>query len=325
MRVLITGGSGFIGTNLVEMYSSRGDEVINFDISEPRNRSHMKYWQKVSILDGSTLSKHMREFNPDIIFHMAARTDLDGKVIGDYSENTVGVKNIIDALKGLSALRRVIFASSRLVCEIGYMPKHDLDYLPNTPYGESKVAGELIVRAAMDELSCEVLIVRPTSIWGPWFDTPYKNFFLAISNNQYFHPGSIKVLKSFGYVGNSIYELDKLMSAPSCNVVGKIFYLADYSPIDVATMANTIQGLIGSSPIKRINIRILSVAAFFGDLFKLLGWRHPPLTTFRLNNLITPMLYELSPLKEVVGELPYTMEDGIKNTISWMKSQGVLK
>jgi nucleoside-diphosphate-sugar epimerase len=325
MRVLITGGSGFIGTNLVEMYSSRGDEVANFDILKPRNCLHTKYWQMVDILDGLTLARRMREFNPDIIFHMAARTDLNGKTVEDYLGNTLGVTNVINALKGLTSLKRIIFASSRLVCKIGYIPKNELDYFPTTPYGESKVAGELIVRDFMDKLDCESVIVRPTSIWGPWFDIPYKYFFLSIANGRYFHPGSVRVLKSFGYVGNTIYELDQLMKAPSSNVVGKTFYLADYPAIEVALMANCIQEVLGVSPIKRLNIGILRIIAFFGDLLKILGWRNPPLTSFRLNNLVTPMQYDLSPLKSAIGDLPFSMEDGVKNTISWMKGQGILR
>ncbi len=323
--MLITGGSGFIGTNLVEMYVRKGEEVINFDILKPRNYLHTQYWKEVDILDGIALTEGLHQFKPDIIFHMAARTDLEGNTVEDYPENTTGVKNVINALKGLSSVRRIIFASSRLVCEIGYMPKNECDYLPTTPYGESKVTGELMVRDAMGELGCEALIVRPTSIWGPWFDIPYKTFFLAIANKQYFHPGSARVLKSFGYVGNTVYELDKLMSAPSSNVHGKTFYLADYHPVDVTLMANSIQEAMGVPPIKRLNIGILRVIALFGDLLKMFGWNNPPLTSFRLNNLLTPMEHELSPLKTVVGELPCSMVDGITNTISWMRSQGIIR
>jgi nucleoside-diphosphate-sugar epimerase len=325
VRVLITGGSGFIGTNLMEMYASRGCEVVNLDISKPRNYLHSKYWREVDILDGSALTRSVREFNPDVVFHMAARTDLDGTKVESYLENTLGVQNMIDAIKGVGSLRRAIFASSRLVCKIGYAPKNEYDYFPTTPYGESKVAGELIVRDAMDQLDCEILIVRPTSIWGPWFEIPYKNFFLAIANKQYFHPGSIKILKSFGYVENTIYELDKLMYAPPSSVVGKTFYLADYPPVDVAFMANTIQETMRVPPIKHLSINVLRIIALFGDIFKILGWRNPPLTSFRLNNLVTPMEYELNPLKEVVGDLPYSMEDGVKKTIAWMRSQEIIR
>ena len=325
MRVLITGGSGFIGTNLVEMYLSQGDEVANFDILKPRNPLHESYWHKVDILNDVALTSHMREFNPDVIFHMAARTDLNGKVAADYQENVLGVRNVIKSLKGITSLRRVIFASSRLVCKIGYMPRNEFDYCPSTPYGESKAIGEQIVRDAIGEIGCEALIVRPTSIWGPWFDIPYKTFFLTIANRQYFHPGAVRVLKSFGYVGNTVYELDKLMRAPSTNVHGKTFYLADYPSTEVSLMANGIQEIIGAPTIKSINISILKIAALFGDLLKICGWRNPPLTSFRLDNLLTPMEHDLNPLKELVGDLPCSMKDGIETTVSWMRSQGIIE
>ena len=55
-KVIITGGSGFIGTNLVEYYAAAGHEVFNLDIAKPRNPLHTNYWHKVNILDAGALS-----------------------------------------------------------------------------------------------------------------------------------------------------------------------------------------------------------------------------------------------------------------------------
>lgn len=55
MRILVTGGSGFIGTNLVDYYLSKGEEVINFNIAPPKNAQHKPYWRKVDILDSVAL------------------------------------------------------------------------------------------------------------------------------------------------------------------------------------------------------------------------------------------------------------------------------
>jgi len=322
MKVLVTGGSGFIGTNIVEDFALRGYDVLNFDIVQPRNSAHKKYWRKGDLLDAEDLCLCVKDFSPDVVLHMAARTDLDGRSIDDYAANTVGVENLIAAIKDLTSLQRVIFASSRLVCRIGYMPKDDTDYCPTTPYGESKVIGEKLVRDAASRMPCPWLIVRPTSIWGPWFDVPYKTFFLTVARGRYVHPGSAKILKSFGFVGSAIHELQCLLNAPVDSVSGKTLYLADYPPIDVAVMADTIQRALGVAPIKRVSVVFLRPAAWVGDCLKALGWKNPPLTSFRLDNLLTQMVHDLEPLQAVVGALPYTMEEGVKITVDWLRAQG---
>ena len=322
MRVLITGGSGFIGTNLVTHFSARGDKVMSLDIVPPRNASHHNLWKPIDLLNAMELRSLVQDFAPEVIFHMAARTDLGGCSVDDYSANIVGVENLIAAVEGLTSLRRLIFASSRLVCRIGYSPNDEFDYCPTTPYGESKVIGEQLVRDAISRLPCPTLIVRPTSIWGPWFDVPYKTFFLTIARGRYVHPGSNQILKSFGFIGNTIHELVRLMDAPTDAVAGKTFYLADYPPIDVAVMANTIQRTLDVASIRTVSVGMLRPVAWVGDCLKVLGWRNPPLTSFRLNNLLTPMVHELDPLQVVVGTLPYSMEEGVHITVDWLRAQG---
>ena len=325
MRILITGGSGFIGTNLLEYLTAHTHHVCNFDIVAPRNIKHHSNWHQGDLLDVDELRSLLLKFSPEIIFHMAARTDLDGKTVDDYSINTVGVKNLICASRGIASLRRIIFASSRLVCKIDYNPKDEFDYYPDTPYGQSKVNGEKIVRNYLAGMPCEALIVRPTSIWGPWFEVPYKNFFLTIANERYVHPPIGSIFKSFGFVGNTVYQLERLMEASSDLIANKTFYLADYPPIDLKVYADSIQNKIGVSKIKTIPLPLIKGAAIFGDILKFLGWRNAPLTSFRLKNLLTTMVYDTDSLKSIVGSLPYSMEQGVNETVDWLRSQGEIQ
>lgn len=322
MRAVITGGSGFIGTNLVEHFISRGDSVLNLDVMPPRNRAHTKYWKNADLTDRALLRQELSGFDPEVILHMGARTDLDGASLSDYSANTRGVENLITSIEGIRSLKRIIFASSRLVCAIGYQPVNDTDYCPSTSYGESKIAGEQLVREADSTIPCPWTIVRPTSIWGPWFDVPYKTFFMEIAAGRYVHPGAGQILKSFGFVGNTVYEIQKLLDAPADLVHRKTLYLADYPPIDVAFMADTIQRELGVASIRTARIGLLRGAAFIGDLLKAIGWQNPPLTSFRLRNLLTPMVHDLKLLESIAGKLPYSMEDGVKITVAWLRACG---
>ena len=137
MRALITGGSGFIGTNLVEHLLQQGADVVNLDIAPPRNRKHHGSWRQVDIRQRQPLVDLFQRFNPDVVYHLGARTDLDGKDVAAYDANCLGVDNTIDAANAVPELGAVVFASSRLVCRIGYQPRDENDVCPSTPYGAS--------------------------------------------------------------------------------------------------------------------------------------------------------------------------------------------
>ncbi len=319
MRICITGGSGFIGTNLVEYFKQLGHTVINIDKNKPRNPTHKPVWIKQDILDKPSLLKTVEEFTPSILIHLAARTDLQEKTdINGYESNIKGTENIIAAIENTPTISRSIFASSQLVCQLGYIPKNDRDYNPSTLYGESKVISENIIRSS--QLQTTWTIVRPTSIWGPWFEEPYKAFFLTIAKNRYIHPGNIKILKQWGFVGNSVYQIGKMIQSPKVLVDRKTFYLADYSPVELNYFANLVQKAMGANPIKTLPMPILKTAATVGDLLKQIGWKNPPLTSFRLKNIVTPEVQNLEEVKQIVGELPYNLDEGIYQTAEWLKN-----
>jgi nucleoside-diphosphate-sugar epimerase len=321
-RAFITGGSGFIGTNLISNLQLSGHEVINFDILPPRNKGQNSIWVQGDIRDKSQLENAIIKYQPDIVVHLAARTDLDGSTIDDYSANTVGVRNLVDVIASSNSIKQVLFASSRLVCKIGYTPESDHDYCPTTLYGESKVIGEKIVRESKTKLHCPWIIFRPTSIWGPWFDTPYKEFFMTILHSQYIHPKGNQVKKSFGYVGNSVFQIGKFMDGIPDDFIGKTIYLSDYEPIEVLEWAKLIAKNAGVPAPKEVPLTLLQLLAKSSDLLKVFGMNKPPLTTFRLNNILTDMVYDTIPLQQICGDLPYSNEEGIKATLDWISYYG---
>ena len=182
------------------------------------------------------------------------------------------------------------------------------------------MVGELLVREA--KLPCTWTIVRPTSIWGPWFDIPYKTFFLSIARGRYMHVRGQIVDKSFGFVGNSVHQIDRLLAAPAETVTGRTFYLADYPPINVGEMAEEIRRRIDAPAVRSVPRALLEPAARAGDLLQRLGWTEPPLTSFRLQNLVTEMVYDLTAIREIAGELPYSLAQGIDLTVEWLRGRG---
>jgi nucleoside-diphosphate-sugar epimerase len=318
MRVLITGGSGFIGTNLVDAFLADGVEVLNLDLEPPRNAGHRDAWRPVSLFDPAALAAACREFAPTHFLHMAARTDLKGASVADYAANVQGLANTIDCIRQLDSLEMTVFASTRMVCRIGYQPRDEFDYCPSTPYGESKVIGERLVRESA--LETPWVMVRPTSIWGPWFDIPYRTFFDAVERGRFFHVRGANPRKSFGYVGNTVHQVRRLLAAPD-QVAGRTLYLADYPPLELREFAELVRAAFGARRLYTVPRAALVPLARAGDFARDHGWGEPPLTTFRLDNLLTEMTYDLTELKTVVGELPYSLPDGVRETVGWMRRQ----
>jgi nucleoside-diphosphate-sugar epimerase len=317
MRVLVTGGSGFIGTNMVQHWIEQGDEVVNFDIRPPRNKAHQSYWQGIDLLDKEALIQAMQEVRPDCVIHLAARTDLNGTTVQDYWINTVGVENLIAAAKA-ATIPRVLFASSQLVCTPGYQPRHETDYCPLNPYGVSKVEGENIVRAQAGEAFAWT-IFRPTSIWGPWFEMPYRNFFETVRRGRYVQAQGIRVQKSFGFVGNAVCQLECLARCSVEKMHGEVLYLADYEPVVVSDWANLVQQAWDAPPIREVPLPFLQVAAKAGDMLKVLGMKNPPITSYRLHNLMTESPQDMAPLKRLCGPMPFSVSTGTDLTVAWIR------
>ena len=321
-RILVTGGSGFIGTNVVDSLLRDNCVVLSLDIAPPKIPAHEPNWRPVDILDGVGLRQTLTSFRPDLVIHLAARTVLEERTtLARYAANIEGVQNVIDSVQAAGTVERTIFVSSRLVSRLGYVPKDDADYQPSTLYGLSKVRGELLVRSSPSSLGTWT-ILRPTGIWGPWFGVPYRDFFVAISRGRYMHPARRDALKSYGYVENTVYQLRRLASRPLSDVHGKTFLVADYPPLSVAAWAESIRDALGAPPIRSVPTALLKGAAIAGDAIEWLGLRHAPLTSFRLNNLVSDMVYETGPLEALVGPLPHTMTEGVARTVAWMLAAG---
>lgn len=316
-RFLILGGSGFIGTNVVEFLANTGKyEVLNIDHATPKNPQHNSLWKKVDICNAQQLKQAIHEFNPHYVLHLAARTDLMGKSVEEYSANTDGVEHLLQALDELTQLKRVVFTSSMLVCKVGYQPTHEQDYAPSTFYGESKVITEKIIRK--HNPSYEWAIIRPTSIWGPWFGVPYANFFKMVLSHTYVNLGKHACTKTYGYIDNAIYQIMAIFSAEAKNIHQRMFYIGDYEPYNISDWAKEI-GKEAGIFIPTVPFFLLRLAAWTGDILSKVKIPFP-MTSFRLGNMTTDNVIDTRATEAIAPNLPVSRREGIITTIEWLKN-----
>lgn len=315
MKILLTGASGFIGTNLLEDLLTKGYKVLNIDFQEPKIKERKAEWVNVDITDYDTFEKAVLDFNPDYLVHLAARTDLDGKTLEEYDANITGVENLMKIVQKLTDLKKVIIASSKFVTENGYKIKDQFDYCPHTKYGESKVKTENYVWANRPQ--CDWCIIRPTSIWGPWFDVPYRNFFDMIRKRMYFHIGHVKCHKTYGYIGNSVYQIEQLLFSGTFDEGNKVFYIGDEPAYEINEWADEIAGELGFKlPI--MPVWIVKGLAKFGDFLSVFHI-HFPMQSFRYKNMTNDGMNDMSNTYKKAPDMPYTRLEGVKITLAWMK------
>lgn len=314
-KILITGASGFIGTNLLEYFLGKGYEVLNVDCKEPKIKERVSVWKRVDIVDYGLFEQTVMEYNPDYIVHLAARTDLDGKKLEDYAANTVGVDNLMSIVKKLPELKKVVIASSKFVTTNGYKIKDQFDYCPHTVYGESKVETERRVWGNLP--NCDWCIIRPTSIWGPWFGVPYRNFFDMVMKRMYFHIGKIQCHKTYGYIGNAMYQIEQLLFNDTMDVNNKVFYIGDEPAYEINEWADEIANELGFR-VPTMPVWFVKCLAKFGDFLGVFGI-HFPMQSFRFGNMTNDGVNDMTNTYVIAPEVPYTRLEGVRETLEWIK------
>ncbi|MCX6924753.1 MAG: NAD(P)-dependent oxidoreductase [Verrucomicrobia bacterium] len=317
MKTLVTGSSGFIGRWVCSQLLARGHEVAGLDKAPAPDESISAVSYLCDILDGPRLGAIMREYQPDAVIHLAARTDLNEKNdIGGYAANIDGVRNVIDAVRHTPSIRRVVYTSSQLVCKVGHVPREMDEYCPNTLYGQSKVLTERIVKDG-DGGGVEWCLVRPTTVWGPGMSPHYQQMLALIKQGRFFHCGHGKLRKSYSYAGNIAHQYLKLLAAPSEAVNRHTFYLADYEPLSLRDYANDLARELGAKPIPTVPVFVAKALGLVGDFLGVVRGRGFPFNSFRLNNILTEYVFDLTPTHCVCGPSPFTYQQGVHETAAW--------
>jgi nucleoside-diphosphate-sugar epimerase len=312
MTIIVTGSSGFIGGRLVQYLRSLGHKTFGVDIAPAVTTDLL-----CDIRDYDSLYPQLKHIDCYALVHLAARTDLLGRTILDYSTNTLGTYNICNIVRTLQ-IPRSIFASSQLVHPLSHPCGNLYALMPDTFYGQSKVLSEHIIKSALDVTSQRYIILRPTTVWGPGCSQHYQNFLSKLLHHNYIHPTTKPVLKSFSYIGNAVYQIERLISLHNFPQ-SFTSYLCDYTPIEIYDWISRLSLQLGSKPPGRISSKIANIAILPLDY---LSSRFPSLpisnlTIRRLNNILTPYYYDVSDLHSLVTSLPYDLNQGVKCTAQW--------
>jgi nucleoside-diphosphate-sugar epimerase len=317
-RLLVTGGSGFIGANFISEIDRRGGyEVLNLDVAPPKFDSKTATYRRCDLLDQQDVGLSFVEFQPTHVVNFAGRTDMYGATVDDYAANHVGTKNVIAAIQQTPSIRNVVFTSSQYVVGPGLLPDGDEDYRPHTIYGESKVETEKLVRKA--DLSVPWTIIRPTNIWGRWHPRYPNEFWRVLKQGRYLHPGGTPVIRCYGYVGNVVDQVLTILAREDGSLNGKTFYLGD-PPVDIYEWTNAFSLELTGNSVRVVPRSILLALAKLGDVVIKFGAKFPIFSS-RFRSMTEDYITPMEPTFTALGFPRMSMNEGVHETVEWLRSE----
>jgi nucleoside-diphosphate-sugar epimerase len=317
-RVLVTGGSGFIGTNLISELQRRClYNIRNLDLAPPKLKSQQGIYRYCDLLDVQALKRLMDEFQPTHVIHLAARTDMLGTTVDDYAANHVGTGNLVETMQTTPSIVNAVFTSSQYVVGPGALPAGDQDYRPHTIYGESKVQAEKAIRTT--NLNITWTIVRPTNVWGPWHPRYPNEFWRVAKRGLYVHPGGAPVTRCYGYVGNVVEQMLQILFCEDGSLDRKTLYVGD-PPIDIYHWTNAFSKELAGRPVRVVPRPVLWGIAKIGDVVIQLGGKFP-LFSSRYRSMTEDYVTPMEQTYELLGAPPISMEHGVRETVVWLRKE----
>lgn len=178
MRILVTGGAGFIGSHLCEallkqrhhvaIVDSAESPTLSDDVSELRHRLS---WHRADILQSVPLQRAFDSFEPDAVYHLAAQHSVPQSLKEprfDAETNVIGTINVLEQCRR-HRVERVIYAASGGTCygEHARAASEETPLCPVSPYGISKAAAESYVRCFSEVTGIRSVSLRLANVYGP--------------------------------------------------------------------------------------------------------------------------------------------------------------
>jgi len=262
MRLLVTGGAGFIGSHLVEELVAAGHDVCvldNFTTGKMRNLSGVVCSKNLKIvradvrrIPGSLIRKLRRT---DGVCHLAAVTDVQESIknpILTSDVNLMGTLRVLEAARELKA-QRVVFASSAAVYGMikRFPVTEDASIAPISPYGASKAASELYCRAFEENHGIEAVSLRYFNVYGPRQISGQYSGVISIFARRILRGQPLTVFgdgsqsRDFVYVKDVV---DATIRALKGGFQSRMFNIGSGTETTIGNLAETMQELVGRRP-----------------------------------------------------------------------------
>jgi len=258
VKILVTGGSGFIGSNFVRhlLAVHPEDSVVNLDkltyAGNPENlrdvEGNPRYrFVKGDICDGALVQELL--IGMDAVVHMAAETHVDRSNQGadDFLRtNVTGTYTLLEAVRQLKVPRFVLVSTDEVYGSIAVGAARESDPLnPSNPYSASKAAGDLLARAYWLTHRQPVLITRSSNNFGP-YQYPEKVIPLFVTNALEDRPlplyGDGRNVRDWLYVLDNCAAIDLVLRKGQ---EGEIYNIGGGNEVENVTLTREILGLRG--------------------------------------------------------------------------------
>jgi nucleoside-diphosphate-sugar epimerase len=312
MNILITGGSGFIGTNLVSDLVREGHRVLIYD--KERSEAHPDLCVIADVRDRGKLCDSMRGI--EVIYHLAAEHRDDVRPVSLYYEvNVGGAQNVVHAMIK-NDVKKLIFTSTVALYGLNAgEPNEDSPAKPFNDYGWSKYKSEIVFNEwAGRDNGRALIIVRPTVIFGEKNRGNVFNLLNQIASGKFMMVGNGKNKKSMGYVLNLSHFMTMLLG----NYPGKqVYNYSDKPDLDMKELVKITQETLGIR--RNNNIRIpYSIGLLGGYAFDILAkvtGRTFPISAIRIRKFCANTQIASEKLGEIGFVSPYSLRDGLKRMI----------
>lgn len=308
-QVLVTGGAGFIGSHLVEKLVERGAEVCAIDNLQAGTWSNtagagsgvLRLDRDVRDIDEMRGVLSLREF--DVVFHLAANASVPGSVDDpayDFETNCRGTFVLLDAIRELSPRTRVVFASSGAVYgEPEAFPiKEETPLKPISPYGASKLAGEVECRMFHEVYGIPIVIGRIFNSYGPGMPRfVILDFLRKLREDERVLEilGNGKQMRDFNYVEDTVQGL--LLVARD-GYPGQAYNIASGNSVSVTDLAEMLLRILGLENKTRVSY---TGESWIGDA------QHWEVDT--------------SEIRRLGYEPAVDLVEGLKRTIEWFEGE----